>query len=74
MKKTLFALAALVAILTCASCSKTCNCKVTGSVGGNTASADKTITLKDGEKCSDHNSNVTIGGVSAGLKCTPQLF
>lgn len=74
MKKTLLALAAVVAVLLCASCSKTCNCKAYGSAAGYSADYDGTITLEQGQKCSDFNQHVGIAGVEAGVKCTPQLF
>lgn len=74
MKKVLLALVAVIGIFALSSCSKTCNCKAWGSYGGDGGDTSWTQELKDGEKCSDFNKSATIAGISAGIKCTPQLF
>lgn len=71
MKKVLFALVLIGGIFAFSSCSKECDCKAkwNGEVV-----YESNVTLKDGEKCSDYNSYVSVIGISAELKCTPVLF
>jgi len=70
MKKIILLVAA-AGILMCSSCSKTCNCKA--KINDEVIS-ETTVELSDGEKCSDHNTSVTIVGQTAAYKCTAQLF
>ena len=70
MKKIVLALVAVIAVCALSSCSRTCNCKAYY----NDNVVDKTINLDEGQKCSDFNTYVKIGGVESGLKCAPALF
>lgn len=70
MKKFFIAIAAIAMTISMASCSKTCNC--VAKYDDN--KIEKTITLDEGEKCSDYNTSVAILGHSATFKCTPKLF
>lgn len=71
MKKVLIALVALVAVFALSSCSKTCKC--TAKFNGEVVS-ETTITLDDGDKCSNHNGKISVLGQTAENKCTPQIF
>lgn len=70
MKKLVLALVAVLAVCALSSCSRTCNCKAYY----NDNVVNKTITLDEGQKCSDYNTYVKVGNVESGLKCSPQLF
>ena len=71
MKKVLFALILVGGMFALSSCSKECNCSAKWN--GETV-YESEVTLNDGEKCSDYNTYVSVLGISAELKCTPQLF
>ena len=71
MKKVLFALVLIGGIFAMSSCSKECNCTV--KLNG-TVLAESSITLDQGEKCSDYSGKGSLLGVTGEVRCTPKLF
>ena len=71
MKKVLFALVVIGGIFALSSCSKECNCKVTLN---DKVLLENTITLDDGEKCSDYTGKGSLLGITGAVRCTPKLF
>lgn len=71
MKKVLLALVLVGGLLTLSSCSKECNCvgKYKGEI-----KYEQTVSLDEGEKCSDYNFYMKVVGVEIEVKCTPLLF
>ena len=66
MKKLLLGLA-VIGMITLASCSKEKDCECTSTSGG-TEIGTTTTTIEDGE-CSDMDTEVTSGGVTAKTEC-----
>ncbi|MCF0173120.1 MAG: hypothetical protein HUJ91_05265 [Bacteroidales bacterium] len=71
MKKIFIAVVAVAMTIGLSSCAKECKCKY--EVLG--VSTEKTIELGDGQKCSDLEGGLDIGGSKImDAKCTPVLF
>lgn len=71
MKKVLFALVLIGGVFAMSGCAKECRCTV--KVNDKVVSED-TITLDDGERCSQFNNYKSLLGVSGEVRCTPVLF
>ena len=71
MKKVLFALILAGGIFTLSSCAKDCTC--TAKFNGEVIS-ETTVSLGEGEKCSDYDGYIKILAQSYEQKCTPNLF
>ena len=71
MKKVLIALVLIGGIFALSSCAKECSC--VGKYKGE-KKYEQTVTLEDGDKCSDYNFYMNVVGIEVEVRCSPVLF